>query len=207
MRQRRRASHTLLFTCLLAVAVMVPTSARGDYFGGPHMDDSTMDFYYSPALSAARKTGLEDARKFAVAPTDVTTVVHSTYKTYRDVWAMQAAPKCPPYGTAASCDTYKATDPFYTYPTAYAVTVCLYKAGGRCDQSRVAFDTLQPHSNFASLACHELGHVLGFDDGENNTYGPNSAESNTANRSCMRNRPDWEYYSHDHDWVHINAKY
>jgi len=190
-----------------ALALAFAPTARADYFGNPYMDDSTMDFYYSSSLPSAIRSSLELARTTAIEPTDVTTKSQTSYATSRDVWVIIASPKCPPYGTIASCEANRTTDPFYSYPTAYAVTVCLKKVGTKCDQSRVAINALNSHSNYRSVGCHEFGHVLGFKDGQNDTYGTNSTETNSANQSCMRSRPDWNYYSHDHDWTHINAKY
>ncbi len=194
--------------CLAAMTLgaLASPAAWADYLTGPHMDDSTMDYYYATNLTDAMEAGTNSARLFSVGPTDVTTVLYSEYRSYRDVWAVKASPKCPPYGTATSCEANRATDPFYQHPTAFAVTQCLSMTGGRRDQARVAFNALNTHSNYRSLACHELGHVLGFDDGMNAGYGVNS-ESADANKSCMRSRPDWTYYSKDHDYAHINGKY
>ena len=183
--KRERGAISLVVGVLLVVAASAPAFA--DYSGRIKMDDSTMDFYYASNLSADRKTGAENLRKYAVEATDISTVVKSAYYSYVDAWVIQASPSCPPYGTITSCEANRLTDPFYTAPSAYAITTCLTKLSNRkCDQSRVAFNSQVSHSNYRAVACHEFGHVIGFEDGENATYATNSTETNAEHQSCLR---------------------
>lgn len=86
----------------------------------------------------------------------------------------------------------------------YAWTTCV-TGGSNCDQFTVTFSSINPHSDYWSVGCHELGHTIGLRDGQAATYGTNSSTP-TAQRSCMRTNPDHRYYS-THDKGHVNGRY
>lgn len=177
-------------SCYLACILFVSGSglAKADYFGKWYADSSYHDFWYSYTnLGSARYNGIRNARLYSLENTDMRTAQKSQYSTTVDVAVIMKTPNPDQRGW-------------------YAWTYCPRKVSStRCGQHIIAFSTTVSHSNYWSLACHEIGHTVGLKDGQASTYGHNSS-STSPNRSCMRSRPDWTYYS-NHDKGHINAKY
>lgn len=182
--------YTFIAVMLIAVAgsIVAASDAKADYFGARYADNSSHDFWYSYTnLGSARYNGVHNARIYSLEPTDISTSQVSTPTIYTDVLVIMSNPNP-------------------SFPTAYAWFTCTTTIGSdRCDQGVVYLSNTVPHSDYWSLACHEIGHSVGLKDGQNATYGVNSS-SPTADRSCMRSSPDHRYYS-NHDKGHINAKY
>lgn len=159
---------------------------RANYFGSPYADGKAHDFFYDDDLTSREKSGMENARRYALDPTNMTTSVRTTYTTSVDVWA------------------YNTWSPVGQQTGWYAWASCVRYVSGsstKCNQFTITFNERLPHSNYAALACHEIGHTVGLTDGQ-----PGANDGPVDTRSCMKGPPDFTAYS-NHDRTHINARY
>jgi len=164
-------------------AVMSPSSQAND-FNGPYADNSHHTYFLSAGLYASEKTGIRNAMIYSLGSDTDMTVAEVAQGPKVDAWFF---------------DAIKTTGDEANY---YAWTVCLTPmSGNKCDHFAIAFNHVNPHSNYRSLACHEIGHSVGL----GHAKGKNSTRPSNK-RSCLRTDPDHVWFS-DHDRSHINGRY
>ena len=90
------------------------------------------------------------------------------------------------------------------YASWYAWTTCTKKVSNTsCDRHDIIINTKNPHSNYRSVMCHEIGHSIGMGHAPaKNSYFTVAS----GRRSCMRGSPDVVSYSAG-DRYRINALY
>ncbi|MDW8807474.1 hypothetical protein P1P68_22465 [Streptomyces scabiei] len=183
-----RFSLRFLAVPATAIGILLATvqSAQANSFGPLYADNSGHSFFYDDDLSSGQRSGMGWARTNSLGPTDMTTSVNSGYNSQVDVWA------------------YSTWNPTGDQVDWYAWTTCIKKVSGsssKCDQFTIVFNNREPHSNYKSLSCHEIGHSvgLGHHSGKNSSFA-------SGNRSCLRGSPDHTAYS-SHDKSHINGRY
>ena len=158
--------------------------ANATYFGPYYADDANHDYYRSSSLSAVQESGIGAT----MAMLDNTTDMYDTEQSI--LWA----------GT--DVNFYAVTDSTGEEAGWYAWTECTATVSAEvCNSNDIVFNNHNPHSNYSSLACHEVGHSIGLQ----HQPGNNSAYTST-NRTCMRSNPDHTDYS-VRDIAHINAQY
>jgi hypothetical protein len=161
----------------------------------------------APADTAFRKPYADNAEHTFFTATSLST-------TQRDaaVWVMQNSVDSPTdmfdtrmtYQSSATDVVFSAAT--YTkapYSGWYAWATCeqMVFLSDRCEQFTVKFNNKNPHSNYKALACHEVGHTIGFADGTGS-----NKDATTAARTCMRANPDVTKYA-SADVTKINKRY
>lgn len=169
---------------LVTLGLLVAAPANATYFGPYYADDANHDYYRSSSLSAVQESGIGAT----MAMLDNTTDMYDTEQSI--LWA----------GT--DVNFYAVTDSTGEEAGWYAWTECTATVSAEvCNSNDIVFNNHNPHSNYSSLACHEVGHSIGLQ----HQPGNNSAYTST-NRTCMRSNPDHTDYS-VRDIAHINAQY
>jgi len=170
----------------MALSFIAPTSiTMANSFGPVFADNASQTFFYDDDLGSTRTSAMEYARINALdAPTVMTTSRKTSYTALVDVWS------------------YGEWTPSGDERSWYAWTQCVRLLSiSQCEQHVIVFNMVLPHSDYKSLACHEIGHFVGL----GHASGLNSDET-VSEKSCMRGRPDHRDYA-VHDHKHLTSRY